>query len=93
MTRGDQDRKLRDEVDRRSRRLRRAEQDRHQWLAQTVFIGTLGLVFVLPVVGGAYLGAWLDGQLAGYSMSWTLSLIILGIVVGVVNVYLLIRED
>ena len=93
MTRVDQEQKLRDAVDRRSDRLQRAERERHQWLAQTVFIGTLGLVFVLPVVGGAYLGAWLDGRLEGYSMSWTLSLIIVGVVVGAVNVYLLIRED
>ncbi len=93
MTRVDQEQELRDEVERRSSRLRRAERERHQWLAQRVFIGTLGLVFVLPVVGGAYLGAWLDSRLTGYSTSWTLSLIIVGIVVGALNVYLLIRED
>ena len=93
MSRVDQERKLSDAVQRRPRRLRRAERERHQWLAQTVFIGTLGLVFVLPVVGGAYLGAWLDGRLTGYSQSWTLSLILIGILVGAVNVYLLIRED
>jgi len=85
--------RLCDAVQRRSERLRQAERERHQWLSQTVFIGTLGLVFVLPVVGGAYFGAWLDGQLSGYSQSWTLSLILLGVLVGAVNVYLLIRED
>jgi ATP synthase protein I len=85
--------RLCDAVQRRSKRLQRAERERHQWLSQTVFIGTLGLVMVLPVVGGAYLGAWLDGRLPGYSQSWTLSLILLGLLVGAVNVYLLIRED
>jgi ATP synthase protein I len=49
-------------------------------------------VFVLPVIGGAYLGSWIDGMLEGYSMRWTLSLLFLGIIVGMVNVYLLVRE-
>jgi ATP synthase protein I len=85
--------RLCDAVERRSERLRRAARERHQWLSQTLSIGTLGLVFVLPVVGGAYLGTWLDERLAGYSQSWTLSLILLGVLVGALNVYLLIRED
>jgi ATP synthase protein I len=88
----DNHRLLRNGVDRHARRLRQAERERHQWLSQTVFIGSLGLVFVIPVVLGAYLGLWLDDRLEGYSMSWTLSLIFLGLVVGVVNVYLMIRE-
>ncbi len=92
MTGENQRRRLREKVERQSRRLKRAERERHQWLAQTVFIGTLGLVFVIPVVIGAYLGVWLDGRLEGYSMSWTLSLIFLGVVVGAINVYLMIKE-
>jgi ATP synthase protein I len=55
-------------------------------------MGTLGLVFVLPVVGGAYLGRWLDGLVEGYSTRWTLSMLFLGIIIGAVNVYLFIRE-
>jgi ATP synthase protein I len=47
---------------------------------------------VLPVVGGAYLGQWLDSLLAGYSIRWTVSLILLGVFLGAVNVYLFIRE-
>jgi ATP synthase protein I len=48
-------------------------------------------VFVLPVVGAAYLGHWLDGLSVGYSMRWTLGLLFLGLVVGAFNVYFLIR--
>jgi len=92
MTEENQHSRFREKVERQSRRLKRAERERHQWLAQTVFIGTLGLVFVIPVLTGAYLGVWLDGLLEGYSMSWTLSLIFLGIVVGAINVYLMIKE-
>ena len=56
------------------------------------YLGTLGAVFVLPVVAGAYLGDWLDSQLRGYSVRWTVTLIFVGVVVGAVNVYLMIRK-
>lgn len=87
----DRDR-LRSDVERQVKRMKRAEKERHTLMAQTVFLGTLGLVFVLPVIAGAYLGSWIDGMLEGYSMRWTLSLMFLGIVIGAFNVYLLVRE-
>lgn len=83
---------LRKQVDRQTRRMKKAERERSTLMSQTVFVGTLGLVFVLPVVAGAYLGRWLDSLLAGYSIRWTVSLILLGVIIGMVNVYLLIRE-
>lgn len=61
-------------------------------LAQTVYLGTLGFLFILPVIIGAYLGLWLDEKLKGFSISWTISLIIVGIFVGAINVYLFIKE-
>ena len=61
-------------------------------IAQTVYAGMLGLLFVLPVIGGAYLGNWIDNQISGYSVRWTTSLIILGVMVGGMNVYLYIKE-
>lgn len=78
-------------VEQQVQRMKRAERDRPTLLAQTVYLGSLGLMFILPVVAGAYLGHWLDGKLAGYSMRWTLSLLFAGIVVGGFNVYWLIR--
>lgn len=73
-------------------KLEKAEQDRTTILAQTVFLGTLGVVFILPVVIGAYLGLWLDEKIKFFSISWTISLIIVGVIVGAFNVYLLIKE-
>ena len=73
--------------------MKQAEHDRPTLLSQTVYIGTLGLVFVLPVVGGAYLGRWLDSLASGYSIRWTVSLILLGVMLGMINVYLLIRDQ
>jgi ATP synthase protein I len=83
---------LQQRIDEQVERLKRAERERPTLLAQTTYIGTLGLLMVLPVVAGAYVGRWLDGLMAGYSLRWTLSLIFLGVVVGGVNVYLYIRE-
>lgn len=73
--------------------MKQAEHDRPTLIGQTVYLGTLGLVFVLPVVVGAYLGHWLDNQATDYSTRWTLSLIFLGLVIGAMNIYLLIRES
>jgi ATP synthase protein I len=84
---------LQKQVERQARRMKQAEHDRPTLIGQTVYLGTLGLVFVLPVVVGAYLGRWLDNLATDYSTRWTLSFIFLGLVVGAVNVYLLIREN
>ena len=75
-----------------ARRLRKARKERPTLLAQTVYLGTLGLVMVLPIVAGAYLGSWIDSLVEGYSIRWTLCFIFLGVVVGAVNVWLLIRD-
>ncbi|MGD8341043.1 MAG: AtpZ/AtpI family protein [Gammaproteobacteria bacterium] len=79
-------------VEKQAERRKKAEEDRPTLLGQTVYVGTLGLLLVLPVVGGAYLGVWLDGMVSGYSVRWTISLILVGVFVGAVNVYLFVRE-
>jgi ATP synthase protein I len=85
--------RLRSSIERQAQRMAQAERDRPTLLAQTVFLGTLALLFVLPVVGGAYLGQWIDSQLAGFSYRWTVSLILVGVFVGGMNVYLYIRKN
>lgn len=87
-----QNQRLRKQVERQVRRLKKAEEDELGWLADTTFIGTLGLVFVLPILAGAYLGAWLDRELEGYSLHWTISLLFVGAIIGAMNVYFLIRK-
>jgi ATP synthase protein I len=86
-------RRLSKDIARQVQRMEKADKERPTLLAQTIFLGTLGLVMVLPVVAGAYLGRWLDSMLEGYSMRWTLSLLFLGVIVGAVNVYLIMREN
>jgi ATP synthase protein I len=83
---------LKEEVTKQIRRMEQAEEDRPTLLRQTVYLGTLGLLFVVPVIVGAYVGRWLDGLVPGYSMRWTLSLIVLGVGIGAMSVYLNVRE-
>ena len=85
--------RLRKRVELQANRIKQAEKDKETWFANTVFLGTLGIVFILPVVIGAYLGSWLDQQLSEFSVSWTTSLVIVGVFIGGMNVYLLIRRE
>ena len=75
-----------------ARRMKQAEKDQPTLMSQTAYIGTLGLIFVLPLIGAAYLGRWFDGLASGYSIRWTMSLLFIGVIIGAVNVYLFIRE-
>ena len=90
---GDKDlQKLQDAVTREAERVQRAEEERSSLIAQTAYLGSLAMMFVVPVVGAAYLGRWLDGLAGGYSVRWTVSLIILAVAVGAYNVYRFIRS-
>jgi ATP synthase protein I len=84
--------KLEESVQKRVRRMKQAEKERQTLIAQSVYLGTLGVMFVLPVVAGAYLGQWLDSLSEGYEVHWTVSLIILGVIIGGINVYFFVRE-
>lgn len=86
------DERLRKAVEQQVKRMQRADRERSSLLAQSVYVGTLTLLFLLPVILGAYLGNWLDNMAQGYSMRWTLGLIFAGLILGVLNVYMFIRE-
>ncbi|HCC3243592.1 TPA: AtpZ/AtpI family protein [Legionella pneumophila subsp. pneumophila] len=83
---------LEQQVKRNVHKINEAQKRKSTLLAQTVYLGTLGFVFVLPIIAGAYLGVWLDEKIKGYSMSWTINLILLGVIIGAINVYLLIKD-
>jgi ATP synthase protein I len=87
------DEEMQSEVKKDVQRLKRAARESKTLLAQTVYLGTLGIMLVLPMVLGAYLGSWLDERLEGYSFSWTISCIVIGVFVGGFNVYRMIREN
>lgn len=87
---------FRDKLIEHTRRdLKRLEDKVHRpatWVGILFYGGTLGLLFVVPLVAGAYLGRWLDTLADGYSVRWTVSLIVLGIVVGGYNVIRFIQD-
>jgi len=84
--------KLKARIEKQAQRMQKAEREQSTLLSQTVFTGTLGLVLVLPIIAGAYIGLWLDSMTAEYSVRWTVGLIMLGLIIGVFNVYYLIKE-
>lgn len=83
---------LKKRLKRQAVRKERAERERPTLLAQASFYSGLGLVFVLPVVAGAYLGQWLDESASGYSVRWTIGFLLLGLIVGAFNAYWLIKR-
>lgn len=84
--------KLIEETGRDVRRLESHERAPATWVGILFYGGTLGLLFTVPVVGGAYLGRWLDSLVSGYSVRWTISLILLGIVLGGYNVFRFLKD-
>ena len=46
----------------------------------------------MPLIGGAYLGEWLDGLNEGYSTRWSINLILLGLALGIFNVIVFVRK-
>ncbi|MCA9796800.1 MAG: AtpZ/AtpI family protein [Candidatus Eremiobacteraeota bacterium] len=71
--------------------MKRQERERPTLLAQTRYLGTLGLLLALPIVFGAYAGLWYDRHQAGYSALGTVMGLFCGVVVGFINVYLFVR--
>ncbi len=80
---------LKNKVERQVKRIKKAG---HEPRPNLPSIGTLGLVMILPIIGGVYLGHWLDDMVEGYSTHWTLSLLFVGLVIGIFNVYFLIKD-
>jgi ATP synthase protein I len=83
--------RLRKNIEKQARRTEQAERIVPPY-SPDGFPGTLALLFVLPVVGGAYLGSWLDGLREGYSYRWTMSLLATGVFIGAMNVSLYIQR-
>ncbi|WP_374315810.1 AtpZ/AtpI family protein [Aquabacterium sp.] len=85
-----EDDELREALPKQVNRLREAR--RAGFLGLLVTGGTAGLLLTIPLVAGAYLGRWLDEQNTGYSVHWTVNLILLGLALGIYNVYLFFKE-
>ena len=89
----DPQQRLKQNIQRQARRIKKAERERNSLLSESIYLGTVGLLFVVPMVAGAYLGHWLDMRSGHYSAVWILPCLLLGILIGAVNVYLFLRSD
>lgn len=85
--------KLRNGIEKQAGRIEKARREKHTVLAQSIYLGTVGIMIAAPIIAGAYLGRWLDSHLGGYSFSWTVSLIVSGVFVGAINAYFFIRNN
>ena len=83
---------LKKQIEQQAKRIKKADQEKSTLLAQTVYTGVLGLLLVLPIIAGAYIGNWLDSLMDYYSIRWTMGMIMLGVIIGAINVYLFIVE-
>ncbi|VVM05738.1 ATP synthase protein I [Methylacidimicrobium tartarophylax] len=86
-------RRLASQVSRDVERMKKAEREKHDVLSSWLSLGTIGLLFILPVVVGAFLGRWLDQHLAGYAIHWTITGILLGVILGAISVYNHLRQN
>jgi ATP synthase protein I len=87
MTAGDDGGQFPREVDRSAREIIRARREKRTFWRYVYLLGAGGWLFVIPVVGGAYLGRYLDGKFGGQGVSWTITFLVLGLVLGVCNVW------
>lgn len=77
-------------VENSAKDLVKARKERSTLWHNASIIGIGGWLFVLPVVGGAYLGWYLDKKVP-IGISWTITLIILGIISGLYNLWFYFR--
>lgn len=87
-----QDDRLKQAIERDNTRMEREEKRTTSLLGMLLYGGTLGILLILPILAGAYLGSWIDSRMSGYSVAWTVGLILLGIIFGVWNVYRYLKE-
>ena len=83
---------LRRDLEVQARRREKAESSMRKILLGMVYLGTLAVLFLFPLLAGLYLGNWLDNRNPEYQYRWTINLMLLGLFLGVVNVVLFIRE-
>jgi ATP synthase protein I len=57
------------------------------------FFGLIGWSVVVPTLGGAALGGWLDRSFENSDRSWTLTLLLAGLVLGCLNAWRWVAKE
>ena len=55
-------------------------------------VSSLGWSLVLPIVGGAFLGNYLD-KITGQEFEWTIGLLFVGVAMSLYNLYHILYKD
>jgi ATP synthase protein I len=84
--------RLQKEVDLRVQRLQSQSSRNGHWVRETRHLGTLSLLMVMPIIGGAYLGLFLDKKSSGYSIYFTIAGLLLGVAGGLTSVFLFLKR-
>ncbi|MEJ2695369.1 MAG: AtpZ/AtpI family protein [Candidatus Sulfobium sp.] len=86
-------RKFSRKVEQSAEELRKARKEKSRFWHYAQMLGVGGWLFVIPVVAGAYIGRYIDEKTRG-DTSWTITFIIIGIAVGIYNIwYFLLRDS
>jgi ATP synthase protein I len=87
------DKRFSDKVEKSAEELMKARKEKSAFWHYAQILGVGGWLFVIPVVAGAYIGRYMDEKMAG-NISWTITFIIIGIAVGIYNIwYFLLRKS
>ncbi len=83
-----EDKKFSKDIGKSAKELMEARKERGTFWHYAYILGVGGWLLALPIVGGAYLGKYLDKKMGGSGrISWTITLIIIGIAVGFYNLW------
>jgi ATP synthase protein I len=82
------DKKFPGDIRKSAKELMDARKERGTFWHYAYVLGVGGWLLALPIVGGAYLGKYLDGKIGrNGGISWTITFIIIGIAAGFYNVW------
>lgn len=82
-----EDKKFSKGVQKSARDLIEARKQKGKFWHYAQILGVGGWLLAIPIVGGAYLGRYLDKKIGAAGTSWTITFIIIGIVVGFYNIW------
>ena len=57
------------------------------------YLGAAGWYIPIPTVLGAWLGQWLDKNYPHESVSWSLNMLLLGLAIGVLNMWFWLKRE
>ena len=83
-----EDKKFSKDIGKSAKELMEARKEKGGFLHYAYVLGVGGWLLALPIVGGAYLGKYLDRKIGeSGGISWTITFIIIGIAAGFYNLW------